>query len=294
VSADSSDPKKPSVILRKRGEPLPDGVSKEQAKVIEKAAPVVNHQVGGDFTKVEGSERRRILLRAAPHATQPSMLWTKDRKFTRRFFVRKYLEYIDEFQCEFTDRAAKVMGEVDKELDLVGGNDIYFNIRCEESSLFFHLPRRALASRHGFLHFKIPAVLFEVQRRAQLRYRTSSSDEFSIQSEVPALRGRLVSVLDVSSGGVGFKTTFEDGADAATFDLLPEQRIHFHLNLDAFSMIVEGEVRYVKRETDVVSDMPTARVGIRFVGLPQDAVEALQLFVMERSYVRLRNMFDDG
>ena len=68
--------------------PKPKGavsVTTDQAKILEKANPIVNHQVGGDFVKVDTSERRTVLLRATPHARQPSTLWTKDRKLLKLY-----------------------------------------------------------------------------------------------------------------------------------------------------------------------------------------------------------------
>ena len=156
-----SDPKHP------KGK-IVETLDEEQKRILQKAAPVVSHQVGGDFTKVNTSERKQILLRAAPHARSPSILWTKDRKLTKRFFVKRFLEFQGQIECEFADRASRILGEVDQELDLAGSNDIYVNMRCEESTLFFHVNRREVSSRNGLLIIHLPKDLYEVQRRAQL------------------------------------------------------------------------------------------------------------------------------
>jgi hypothetical protein len=270
-----------------------DGLDEEQRKVLEKASPAVNRQVGGDFTKIESAERKQILLRSSAHARQPSMLWTKDRKLTKKFYVKRYLEFHGQLECEFADRASRVLGEVDQELDLAGANDIYFNLRCEESTLFFHLPRRAISSRNGMLIVRLPSEVYEIQRRAQLRYRSNGGDGFRIESETfaPWLAG--LSVLDVSSGGIGVQIAFKTEAEADRFKLDPEARFPFHLDLGVFSFLAEGETRYLRRATDEVSGEPVVRIGIRFVGLNQETVEAIQVLVLERSYVRLREMFTD-
>lgn len=276
---------------------LPQGMSPEQAQILQKASPVVNSQVnppvGGDFSKVEVPERRAILLRASPHARQPSTLWTKDRKLMKKFFVRRYLEYVDQLECEFADRASRVLGDIDRELDLAGKNDIYFNLRCEESSIFFHVTRREVSTREGLMLIKIPKSFYEVQRRAQLRYRVAESDRLKLQSEVLALWMEDINLLDVSSGGIGALIQFHSTESAAQFQLQPDERIHFHLDLGVFSFVANGEVRYIRREVDRETNQQTARIGIRFVGLPQNTVEAIQLFVMERSYVRLKEMFKE-
>lgn len=270
-----------------------ESLSEEQKRIMQKAAPTVNHSVGGDFTKIDTTERKQILLRGTTHAKQPSMLWTKDRKLTKKFLVRRYVEYLGQLECEFADRASRVLGEVDKELDLAGGNDIYFNIRSEESTLFFHLPRRAISSRGGHLLVKLPSDIFEVQRRAQLRYRTSAEDRFKIDSASFSLWLEDLTVLDVSSGGVGVQVCFPTEEAANGFKLQQEERIHFHLELEVFSFICEGEIRYLRRVVDENSGLPAIRLGLRFVGLPQDTVEAIQIFVLERSYARLKDMFDE-
>lgn len=272
---------------------LVESLSDEQKRIMQKASPVVNRQVGGDFTKIESSERKQLLLRAAPHARQPSMLWTRDRKLTKKFYVKRYLEFHGQLECEFADRASRVLGEVDRELDLAGGNDIYFNMRCEESTLFFHLSRRAITSRNGLLIVRLPADIYEIQRRAQLRYRSNGGDGFRIESEVFQLWLEDISILDVSSGGIGMQVKFKSDEEADRFKLDSETRIHFHLDLGVFSFLAEGEVRYLRRAADDETGQPVVRVGLRFVGLPQETVEAIQILVLERSYTRLREMFID-
>lgn len=271
-----------------------ESLSEEQKRILEKAAPAVNRQVGGDFTKIDSNERKHVLLRGTAHAKQPSMLWTKDRKLTKKFLVRRYVEYLGQLECEFADRASRVLGEVDQELDLAGGNDIYFNIRSEESTLFFHLPRRAISSRGGHLLVKLPSDIFEVQRRAQLRYRASPEDGFKIDSESFSPWLEDLAVLDVSSGGIGVQVSFATEEAANGFTLQQEERIHFHLGLEIFDFSCEGEVRYLRRVVDEVSGLPAIRLGLRFVALPQDTVEAIQIFVLERSYGRLKDMFGES
>lgn len=260
---------------------------------MEKASPALNRQVGGDFTKIESAERKQLLLRAAPHARQPSMLWTKDRKLTKKFYVRRYLEFHGQLECEFADRASRVLGEVDQELDIAGTNDIFFNMRCEESTVFFHLNRRAISSRNGLLIVRVPSELYEIQRRAQLRYRSNGGDGFRIESEVFSLWLEDLSILDVSSGGIGVQVRFKTEQEADGFKLGEVDRIHFHLDLKVFSFLAEGEVRYLRRAVDDETGQPVVRIGIRFVGLPQETVEAIQILVLERSYSRLREMFTD-
>jgi len=86
---------------------------------------------------------------------------------------------------------------------------------------------------------------------------------------------------------------FDDEAKADAFKLELDSRLHFHLDLGVFSFLAEGEVRYFRRATDEETGTPVVRIGIRFVGLPQETVEAIQILVLERSYVRLRDMFTD-
>lgn len=266
-------------------------IDDDPKRILQQASPTANRQVGGDFARVESTERRQLLLRSSAHARQPSLLWTKDRKLKKKFFVKRYLEFHDQLECEFADRASRVLGEVDQELDLAGTNDIYFNLRCEESTLFFHLPRRAVSSRNGSMIVRVPAVVYEIQRRAQLRYRSSGADGYRIESEALAPWLENLSVLDVSAGGIGIQVKFGAEADADRFKLEPESRLHFHLDLGVFSFRAEGEVRYLRRETDGETGAPAVRVGLRFVGLPQKTVEAIQVLVLERSYIRLREMF---
>lgn len=270
-----------------------ESLSDEQMRIMQKASPALNRQVGGDFTKVESAERKQLLLRAAPHARQPSMLWTKDRKLIKKFYVKRYLEFHGQLECEFADRASRVLGEVDRELDLAGSNDIYFNMRCEESTLFFHLPRRSITSRNGLLIVRLPADIYEIQRRAQLRYRSNGGDGFRIESEVFQLWFEDISILDVSSGGIGMQVKFPNDEAADKFKLDSDTRVHFHLDLGVFSFLAEGEIRYLRRATDDETGLPVVRVGLRFVGLPQETVEAIQILVLERSYTRLRAMFTD-
>jgi hypothetical protein len=270
-----------------------ESLTEEQMRIMQKASPALNRQVGGDFTKIDSAERKQILLRAAPHARQPSMLWTKDRKLIKKFYVKRYLEFHGQLECEFADRASRILGEVDRELDLAGTNDIYFNMRCEESTLFFHLPRRAITSRNGLLIVRLPSDIYEIQRRAQLRYRSNGGDGFRIESEVFQLWLEDISILDVSSGGIGIQVKFPDETKADAFRLELDSRLHFHLDLGVFSFLAEGEVRYIRRATDDETGSPVVRIGIRFVGLPQETVEAIQILVLERSYVRLREMFAD-
>jgi hypothetical protein len=270
-----------------------ESLSDEQKRIMQKASPALNRQVGGDFTKIDTAERKQILLRAAPHARQPSMLWTKDRKLTKKFYVKRFLEFHGQIECEFADRASRVLGEVDQELDLAGGNDIFFNMRCEESTLFFHLPRRAISSRNGLMIVRLPTDIYEIQRRAQLRYRSNGGDGFRIESEVFALWLEDISILDVSSGGIGIQVKFKTDAEADKFKLEEDSRIHFHLDVKVFSFLAQGEVRYLRRTTDDETGEPVVRVGLRFVGLPQETVEAIQILVLELSYSRLREMFTD-
>lgn len=269
-----------------------DSLSDEQKQILEKASPALNRQVGGDFNKIDSSERRQILLRATPHARQPSILWTKDRKLTKKFFVKRYVEYLGQLECEFTDRASRVLGEVDLELDKAGGNDIYFNVRCEESTLFFHLPRRSISSRGGHLLVKLPTDIFEVQRRAQLRYRANPADGFRVTSDIFAPWAEKLSVLDVSSGGIGIQITFPSVEAAAALKIQQEDRIHFHLDVGIFDFSCEGEVRYL-RMIDEEDGQMAVRIGLRFVALPQETAETIQIFVLERSYVRLKEMFGE-
>ncbi len=270
-----------------------ENLTEEQKEILKKASPAVNRQVGSDFTLITSAERRQILFRAAPYARQPSQLWTKDRKLKKKFFVRRFLEYQDQFECEFADRASRVLGEVDKELDLAGSNDIFFNIRCEESTLFFHLPRRAVSSREGLLLVRVPKMIYEVQRRAQLRYRVNAEDRFVLESDVFSAWLDELEILDISSGGFAVQIRFATADAAAGFMLVGGTRIHFRLDLEVFSFVAEGEVRYLKRGDAAAADPLVVRLGIRFVGLPQDTVEAIQILVLERSYVRLREMFGD-
>lgn len=279
-----------AVMIKKK---VVESLSEEQKRILEKASPALNRQVGGDFTKVDSGERKQYLLRATAYAKQPSMLWTKDRILTKKFFVKRYIEYLGQLECEFADRASRVLGEVDQELDKAGGNDIYFNIRCEESTLFFHLPRREISSRGGHLLVKLPRDIFEIQRRSQLRYRTSGDEGFRVDSKVFALWLEDLTVLDVSPGGIGIQIRFATEAAASGFQLKEGERIHFHLDLGIFSFLSEGEVRYLRRVIDDDTGLPAVRIGLRFVGLPQDTVEAIQILVLERSYVRLKDMFGE-
>lgn len=262
-------------------------------RILEKASPTLNRKVGGDFTKITESERRFIMLRAAPLARQPSVLWTKDRKLLRKFYVRRYLEFIDQFECEFTDRASRILGEIDQELDLAGTNDIFFNIRCEESTLFFHIQRRGLMSRNGFLLIKLPSDLYEVQRRAQLRYRTTGAEGYLFGSDFFKPWLSDLSVLDVSSGGVGIQIRFSSVEEADQFRIDQNFRTSFLLDLGVVTLKAMGEVRYFKRTVDDLDGAPVVRVGLRFVGLSQELVESIQMLVLERSYARLREIFVD-
>lgn len=280
-----SDPKHPKIKIV-------ETLDEEQKRIIQKAAPIVGHQVGGDFTKITTAERKQALLRAAPHGRQPSILWTKDRKLSKRFYMKRFLEFQSQIECEFADRASRVLGEVDQELDLAGSNDIYVNIRCEDSNLFFHVNRRQLASRNGLLVINLPTDLYEVQRRAQLRYRTMDHDDFKLASEIFKIRLPDMKVLDVSSGGVGIQIKFATEAASNDFSLKEGERVEFNLDLGIFKLRAVGEARYFRRMTDEDSN-PVIRLGLRFVGLNQDMVEAIQLLVLERSYVRFRDMFTD-
>ncbi len=280
-----TDPKKPKTKII-------ETLDEEQKRIIEKAAPLVNRQVGGDFVKVDTTERKQVLLRAAPHARSPSILWTKDRRLTKRFFVKRFLEFQGQIECEFADRASRVLGEVDQELDLAGSNDIYVNMRCEESTLFFHVNRREISSRNGMLIIHLPKNLFEVQRRAQLRYRCIPHDGFKLGSEIFKARLADTSILDVSSGGVGIQIKFDSEEASQNFSLQEGERVQFHLDLGVLNFKALGEARYFRRMTDEDAN-PVIRLGLRFVGLSQDLVEAVQILVLERSYVRLRDMFTD-
>jgi hypothetical protein len=270
-----------------------DAAVAERAKVLEKAAPVVNRPVGADFTRIDDTERRMALLRATPHARQTSTLWTKDRQLTKKFFVNRYIEYIDQLECELSGRASRILGEVDRELDRAGNEQIYFNLRCEESTLFFHVHRREIKSRDGKLLVQLPREIFEIQRRAQLRYRTDDLDHFGVESPTfPAAVGK-VRVLDVSSGGIGVQLLFSSTEASKAFKLDDGERIRIRLDVESLAFPAEGEIRYAKWDVDPATGTESARIGIRFVGLSQDLVEAIQLFVMERSYTRLKDMFGE-
>ncbi len=265
----------------------------EQKRVLTRASATVNRQVGAEFTRLDDVERRRILFRSATLARQASQVWTKDRALKKKFFVRRFLEMPNQFECEFAARASHVLGEVDAELDLAGSNDLFFNVRCEESSLFFSLPRREVSSREGMLIVRIPKDVFEVQRRAQLRYRLSSEDPFHLRApEFSRVQDHL-RILDLSSGGMAIQIDFPDEAQAAAYDLKEEVRLPLEVDFGDLSFQAQGEVRYLKRVIDEESGLSAVRVGIRFVGLTQDVVEAIQLFVMEQSYFRLRTIFDE-
>jgi hypothetical protein len=269
-----------------------DSAVAERAKVLEKAALVVNRSVGGDFTRIDDSGRRQALLRATPHARQPSTLWTKDRELKKKFIVNRYIEYLDQLECELSGRASRILGEVDRELDRAGNEQIYFNLRCEESTLFFHVQRRAIRSREGKLMIQLPKEIFEVQRRAQLRYRTDELDRFSVASAAfPPAIGQ-VRVLDVSSGGIGVRLVFSSLENSKAFRLDEGERISIRLDVELMAFPAQGEVRYAKWDADPTG-VESVRIGIRFVGLSQDVVEAIQLFVMERSYTRLKDMFGE-
>lgn len=270
-----------------------ESLTEEQKEILKKASPAVNRKVGSDFTPITSTDRRQILFRATPFARQPSQLWTKDRKLKKKFFVRRFLEYQDQFECEFADRASRVLGEVDRELDLAGSNDIFFNVRCEESTLFFHLTRRGISSREGLLLVRVPKTVYEIQRRAQLRYRINTDDRFILESDVFSAWRDSLEILDVSSGGFAVQIRFPSAAAAAGFMLVGGTRIPFRLDLEVFSFVAQGEVRYLRRFDANADDPLLVRLGIRFVGLPQDTVEAIQLLVLERSYTRLREMFGD-
>jgi hypothetical protein len=265
----------------------------ERAKVLEKAAPVVNRPVGGDFTRIDDATRRTVLLRATPHARQTSTLWTKDRVLTKKFFVSRYIEYLDTLECELSGRASRILGEVDRELDRAENEQIYFNLRCEESTLFFHVHRRQIKSRDGKLMVELPKEIFEVQRRAQLRYRADDFDHFVLESPTFPQDLGVAKVLDISSGGIGVHLRFHDAEGAANFRLAEQARIQLRLEGDSFSISTQGEIRYLKRDSDPATEEISMRIGVRFVGLPQDTVEAIQLFVMERSFTRLQDMFGE-
>jgi hypothetical protein len=268
-------------------------LSEDQKRILQKASPTVNRQVGGDFTIIEAEQRKQVLFRAAPHARQPSILWTTDRKLKKKFYVRRFLEFHDQFECEFADRASRVLGEVDQELDLAGENDIFFNVKCEESTLFFSLPRRALTSRNGQMIVRIPKEVYEVQRRAQLRYRSNRIDEFKIESDFFRDWTDRIRVLDISSGGIGMQLDCESESEADAVQFERDARFPFRLDLGLIAIQGEGEIRYLRRAEDEETGEPVVRVGLRFVGLSQDLVEAIQILVMEKSYFRLREMFTD-
>jgi hypothetical protein len=268
-----------------------DSAVAERAKVLEKAAPIVNRPVGSDFTRIDEADRRIALLRATPHARQTSTLWTKDRALSKKFFVSRYIEYLNVLECELSGRASRILGEVDRELDRAGNEQIYFNLRCQESTLFFYVHRRQIKSREGKLMVELPKEIYEVQRRAQLRYRVDDFESFVLESPTFPQDLGIVKVLDISSGGIGVHLRFHDGEAAMEFNLAEQSRIQLRLATDSFSISTPGEIRYVKRDTDPTAEVFAVRIGVRFVGLPQDTVEAIQLFVMERSFTRLQHMF---
>ena len=86
---------------------------------------------------------------------------------------------------------------------------------------------------------------------------------------------------------------FPTEGEADRFRIDQDVRIPFRLELGVFSFSAEGEIRYFRRTTDEETGEPVVRIGLRFVGLPQDTVEAIQILVLERSYTRLREMFVD-
>lgn len=262
----------------------------DKDSVLKTGASLAQKSVGSSFVKLESEERKQQLMRSTPHSRHPSVLWTKDRSLTKKFFVKRYVEYTGVLECEFAGRASKVMAEVDRELDLAGVNDFYVNLRCDESILFFRLRRREVKNRDGVLLLQLPPEVFEIQRRAQLRYQASAADRFQVSSSIFPANARDVRLLDVSSGGVGIQLRFGSDVDADAFSPKIEGRFPFRFDLVDLSLDQECEIRYSRRVVDELDGSPAVRIGVRMVGLPEAIVDSIQNLVLERSYERFKDM----
>jgi hypothetical protein len=267
---------------------------KRKSPLLEKAAAVFNQQVGGDFSRVESMEKKEALLRSSVHSRHPNVLWTKDRQLLKRFFVRNYSEHLGVLECEFAGRASRVLEEVDQELDRVGKNEVYFNIRCQESTLFFRLYRREISSRSGMLSVKVPKDLFEIQRRSQLRYRVVEGDGFHLATPLLGLGAEDRRILDISAGGVGVQVRFPSLEARSEFKPPFEEKEKLILDLEGLTFQLEAEIRYMKPLDDEWDGSPALRIGLKFIGVRSEVSESLQLFVMDRSYDRLKSVFGEG
>lgn len=281
----SSDDEGREIMTQKKGKLGSD---------LSQSASAPNHSVGSDFALIDTEERTQILLRSTVFGTQPNVLWTQHRTFLKRFLVKRYQEHLGILECEFTGRASQVLNEVDLELDRIGADPLYFNIRCQESSLFFRLSRKDVKIRGGLFTLQVPKKIFEVQRRAQLRYRVSEGDAFQVESELLLAGSEKRKMLDFSSGGAGVQISFADVATRDAFAIPLDARASFVMRLEELTFRLDAEIRYVRNWDEDVASGPALRVGFRFFGVKQDVAEFLQLFVLERSYERFKAMFDEN
>jgi len=230
-----------------------------------------------DFQPVEDPQEAIRLLKEGAKTMASAMVWSKDQKHVVHTHLTLFSD-VDRILYAWSPKGFDPSQFMDQ-LAQVGSDDCFFSLSLSRANLFFK--SRFLGVDGGGIKFSIPAKIYKVQRRKDMRFTIPDGHVIRVDFNDPMLPDRMVShkILDLSASGLAFLV--EDAAEAAQYQTgLILKAMTFTIKSKTIS--VEGEVRH-SRPMGPDSKVKGVKVGVLFKNMRGADNQVIASFVFEES-----------
>lgn len=242
---------------------------------------------GSPFFEIKDSILIAKLFDIATRHFIPVTLWLKNQ--TLKFEAELTVE-VREYKTSVAILPESVSPESFNELLAVQqSNEILGSLIIDSTTFFFKTTTKPIGADREYVRFLIPASVFKLQRRTNLRIpfqrnlapKVTVFDPTRTWDPTKAVSNKeliLLRMLDLSAGGCAVAARIEEKDKFAAGTLLHDLRFL----LRTMEIVTEAVVRHV---VETVNDkgQPMLRVGLQFKDLRIDFAKHISLFVEDES-----------
>jgi len=230
-----------------------------------------------EFQPIESRAEALGLLKEGAKTLASAMLWTRNQEHTLRTHINVFSE-ADQVIYVWKPKEFDVGKFIDDQ-GKSGTEDCFFSVSLNRANLFFKA--RFAGYDDGGLKFKIPEIVFKVQRRKDLRYLIPDTHTLRIEFRDPLFPEKLISkkLADISAGGLAFFVEPKEEPIFVAGTVLKDMTV----SVTGKKIICDGEIRHVKQVSQDSKHYPAVRIGVLFQKIRPGDAQYIAQFVFEES-----------
>ncbi len=229
-----------------------------------------------EFKKVEDPNEAKILLREGAKTTSAAMIWTKDQGAVINSNITNYsaTELAIYVRRPADLDVASFTGEVAR-----NGGACFFSVSLPRANIFFRA--KFLGDDLAGLKFEIPADVFTVQRRREVRLPIPSDYTIKVDFDDPLFANQTLTkkIADISAMGMAF---IADADESSLFQ--PGLKLkNMAFTIKGRRIVAEGEVRHAKALASRATGKPSLKVGILFTNIRPGESQLIANYIFEET-----------